>query len=400
MKSLESVNDDCIIVNQSKFFIMSATQRQQRSNSTDSSSQSMSRDDRRDRGRDETRAERGGCSSGLLLSYGSKSPRRDTRENIYRSKSPIQYRRSERREATSSMAGREDGDSPSRRWTLNKSTKQRKPVSGREGPRDHRHARRDHSRIMKNSMDNNNKRERSCFHDGGGTGDRLSPATGRGRRSYFHISHRDDPRKVAGKIAWNVRRTDDDSMKDVDMDPILASGSASIATALGVIATAREYVGSDQDPVELLFSIDFLHDDCGDDSDDDDEEERKNKNKKRRIDFDGVVDVVMRLKRCPRRYEDGTENVVVASSRSKVVPLAGAIAGRLRENKGDGVMIEAIGDDAVAVMAMALAQARMFLHEDGIDFLVGVRLKEIRKTGGDGVRRSLISFSCRCHVID
>jgi stage V sporulation protein SpoVS len=250
------------------------------------------------------------------------------------------------------------------------------------------------------------RKERSCFD----RGIQREREVGSGSRhgGYFEISHRDDPHKVAGKIAWNVRRTecrkndamdaDCDDWCDVDMDPILASGTASIATALGVIAKAREYVWSDEEPAELLFSIDFCE---GDSKDDDDEYGgRKKYSRKNRINFDGVVDVVIRLKKCEVRKEDGTDNVVVASSRSKVVPIAGAIAGRLRENKEDGVMIQAIGDDAVATMAMALAKARMFLHEDGIDFLVGVRLEEISKTGGDGVKRSLISFSCRCHVIE
>ena len=250
-------------------------------------------------------------------------------------------------------------------------------------------------------------KERSCFHLHRG-GLRRSRNSSRGDvspPSYFEISHRDDVHKVAGKIAWNIRRTRCNTSKheedwcDVDMDPILAGGSASIATALGVIAKAREYVWSDEEPAELLFSIDFYG---GDSKDDDDDEYggRKKYSRKNRINFDGVVDVVIRLKKCEVRKEDGTDNVVVASSRSKVVPIAGAIAGRLRENKDDGVMIQAIGDDAVATMAMALAKARMFLHEDGIDFLVGVRLEEISKTGGDGVKRSLINFSCRCHVFE
>lgn len=58
------------------------------------------------------------------------------------------------------------------------------------------------------------------------------------------MSSRDDVMKIAGKLAWNTRRS--------DFHPLLASGVPAINTAIEGVATARRFLGSDKEPVELF----------------------------------------------------------------------------------------------------------------------------------------------------
>ena len=70
-----------------------------------------------------------------------------------------------------------------------------------------------------------------------------------------------------------------------------------------------------------------------------------------------------------------------------------------REN-GVGVLLEAIGDDAVQTCVSAMAMARLFLEKDNITFYAVVSLEEIRKDGKDGIRRDLINFRVKCYLDD
>jgi len=68
-----------------------------------------------------------------------------------------------------------------------------------------------------------------------------------------------------------------------------------------------------------------------------------------------------------------------------------------REN-GVGVLLEAIGDDAVQTCVCALAMAREFLKDDDITFSSVVTLEELQKKGNDGILRELINFKVKCYL--
>lgn len=65
-----------------------------------------------------------------------------------------------------------------------------------------------------------------------------------------------------------------------------------------------------------------------------------------------------------------------------------------------GALVEAIGDEAVATAAMAMAKARIFLEDDKLDLRFVTKLEEIEKTGADGVTRTLTTFRLRAYLED
>jgi len=72
----------------------------------------------------------------------------------------------------------------------------------------------------------------------------------------------------------------------------------------------------------------------------------------------------------------------------------------MQAREGVGAFIEAIGDEAVTIAAMAAAQARVFLQDDNIDFKLVLELATIEKTGNDGIHRQLTNFKFRVYLQD
>lgn len=121
------------------------------------------------------------------------------------------------------------------------------------------------------------------------------------RQGYFRVSHRENVSKSAGKIAWNARR-------DEKMKPLLASGPAAVATALGILAKVRKFLAEDESPRDLLFVAVY--------------EEKKQ----------SLGKIIFHLKVEPERMRETSSNdeTLTVSSRSKIASIAGAIAKRVR----------------------------------------------------------------------
>ena len=73
---------------------------------------------------------------------------------------------------------------------------------------------------------------------------------------------------------------------------------------------------------------------------------------------------------------EGVRELSVASH-SKIVAVAGAIAGKVREKVA--VLLTAIGIDAVAVAVLAIGNARQFLEKDSVDLRVRCEFRHIQK---------------------
>ncbi|KAI8114547.1 hypothetical protein M9434_002669 [Picochlorum sp. BPE23] len=178
----------------------------------------------------------------------------------------------------------------------------------------------------------------------------------------------DDIHKVAGKIAWSVRRNE-------VLKPLFAHGIKDIMKGLEIIAIARGYLGSDQEPGELMCQPSFYKD---------------------VIDSDTIL-FHLRSSKERKTDVDSSDAEFVTSSRSKVTSLAGAIAGRARD-QNTGALVEAIGEDAVATMVKAMAKARVFLEKDAIDLAVVITTEEVEKKGVDRVQRVLKNFRGKCYL--
>ena len=88
----------------------------------------------------------------------------------------------------------------------------------------------------------------------------------------------------------------------------MASGPPAVATALGILAKVRHFLAQDESPTEILFSPRFQFE--------------NNREK-----------IIFYLRAEPgQRKEPESEESLTVSSRSKIAPIAGAIAGRVREN--------------------------------------------------------------------
>lgn len=79
---------------------------------------------------------------------------------------------------------------------------------------------------------------------------------------------------------------------------------------------------------------------------------------------------------------------------SKIVSLAGAVAGRVREN--NHVQIIAVGVDAVTNAVLAAGNARLFLEKDNMDIKVRPEFIKIPKNGGE---LNALRFTCMSEAI-
>lgn len=75
-----------------------------------------------------------------------------------------------------------------------------------------------------------------------------------------------------------------------------------------------------------------------------------------------------------------TDDVTLTvASGSKIVPVAGAIAGKIRENLK--ISLVAIGVDAVTNAVLAVGNARLFLEQDNYDIRVEPEFEKVEKNG-------------------
>ncbi|PNW78533.1 hypothetical protein CHLRE_09g393350v5 [Chlamydomonas reinhardtii] len=84
--------------------------------------------------------------------------------------------------------------------------------------------------------------------------------------------------------------------------------------------------------------------------------------------------------RAPRQQiTQGDDVTLTVASGSKIVPVAGAIAGKIRENLK--ISLLAIGVDAVTNAVLAVGNARLFLEQDNYDIRVEPEFEKVEKNG-------------------
>jgi len=87
---------------------------------------------------------------------------------------------------------------------------------------------------------------------------------------------------------------------------MMASGPAAVATALGILARVRRFLAEDESPSDILFSPRF-----------------QSKQRREKIVF------YLSTESGQRSAPGDDEESLTVSSRSKIAPIAGAIAGRV-----------------------------------------------------------------------
>ncbi|KAG2498725.1 hypothetical protein HYH03_003465 [Edaphochlamys debaryana] len=80
-----------------------------------------------------------------------------------------------------------------------------------------------------------------------------------------------------------------------------------------------------------------------------------------------------------RPQAHGDDVVLTVASGSKIVPVAGAIAGKIREQLK--ISLLAIGVDAVTNAVLAIGNARLFLEQDNYDIRVEPEFEKVEKHG-------------------
>jgi stage V sporulation protein SpoVS len=88
------------------------------------------------------------------------------------------------------------------------------------------------------------------------------------------------------------------------------------------------------------------------------------------------------LSTCPAgTTEMGTETELSVAAQSRITPVAGAIAGRIRD--GLTVQLTAIGVDAVTNAVLAAGNARLFLEKDQLDIKIQPEFFKLTKNGSE-----------------
>lgn len=92
-----------------------------------------------------------------------------------------------------------------------------------------------------------------------------------------------------------------------------------------------------------------------------------------------AADVMTELQRIQTRPSSNGLNIIKVSSQSRSTAVAGAIAGVIREH--GRAEVQAIGASAVNQAVKAIAIARTYLEEDGLDLLVQPTFTEVEING-------------------
>lgn len=92
-----------------------------------------------------------------------------------------------------------------------------------------------------------------------------------------------------------------------------------------------------------------------------------------------------------REHQIHDESELAVAAHSKITPVAGAIAGRVRESKN--VVMTAIGVDAVTNAVLAAGNARVFLEKDSLDIKIQPEFTKLDKNGNqlNALRFAVIS---------
>lgn len=222
-----------------------------------------------------------------------------------------------------------------------------------------------------------NRGDRGDRNGRDGSGDRRP---GNSAYEYFPIRTADgvNTTKIAAKLAWKVRRNE-------QLTPLSAKGPGAIATAMGIISKAREFLEKDGKDIVLIPSV--LHAPGAN---------GRGHGSRR----DPLNTIIFTLYSSSHRYSvkrtetdrDGTGGnpTLKVTNRSKVAKVAGAVAGRARTSRiggsegEDGIWLEASGDEAAEVMMLSLVKGRAYLREgrgdnsgQHVSYRVLVRLEHV-----------------------
>jgi len=157
-----------------------------------------------------------------------------------------------------------------------------------------------------------------------------------------------------------------------DLPPLLTIGNASINQCVKGIAAA--FAELSKEGIELSFQPAFRHE-----------------NRTRAL---IAFYLTATTGRPVRVIEDAEGSQLSVGASSKIVSLAGAIAGRVRDN--NHVQIIAVGVDAVTNAVLAAGNARLFLEKDNMDIKVRSEFIKIPKNGGE---LNALRFTCMSEPI-
>lgn len=158
-----------------------------------------------------------------------------------------------------------------------------------------------------------------------------------------------EAKEIAGRIV--------DSCRAGDSPALLTIGGPSINQAVKAIAIARSVL--EKDGLNITFQPAFRHSD----------------RTKPLIAF-----YVAQQRIVAQRNAPGQEEVTLTvAGHSKITPIAGAIAGKVRENLLTSLV--AIGVDAVTNAVLAIGNARLYLEQDNCDLRVAPDFEKVDKGG-------------------
>ncbi|KXZ50373.1 hypothetical protein GPECTOR_16g546 [Gonium pectorale] len=169
-----------------------------------------------------------------------------------------------------------------------------------------------------------------------------------------------DAKEIAARITESCR---------VGEPPaLLTIGGQSINQAVKAIAIARAELS--REGLQLSFQPAFRHTDR----------------------TKPLIAFYIAKERAPRQQATlGDDVVLTVASQSKIVPVAGAISGKVREQLK--ISLQAIGVDAVTNAVLAVGNARLFLEQDNYDIRVEPEFEKVEKNGQlmTAMRLSLIA---------
>lgn len=159
-----------------------------------------------------------------------------------------------------------------------------------------------------------------------------------------------EAKEIAGRLIEGCRAG--------DAPALLTIGAASVNQAVKAIAIARAELL--KEGISLTFQPAFRHTDR----------------------TKPLIAFYVAMQRTGRAGGDGggeADVALTATAQGKVVPLAGAIAGKVRENLRP--IVQAIGVDAVTNAVLAIGNARLYLEQDNCDIRVAPEFEKVEKNG-------------------
>jgi len=168
------------------------------------------------------------------------------------------------------------------------------------------------------------------------------------------------PNKLAGAIC-NAART------SRVMPSVLATGPAAINQAIKAIAIARKYLLEDDQPTDLLVQPQFEQD------------LREGSNVRLQLQKSRAID------------REPMEEDLSAKDKTDCFKLAGAIAGRVRDN--EEVAVTTKGSVPVLVTIKATALAQDYLADEGIDLKFAVQFRDLEDPEMNNLASTFLHFA-------